>query len=369
MHYKEDVAEPHLLFFIGDVMKTSIIPIFIPHIGCPYRCIFCNQWKITGHQGVPTGNMVAKEIDTYISSAKEPRHWEVAFYGGSFTAIAAALQEELLQPAYEALQNGKIAAIRCSTRPDCITPAILDRLTAYGMTIVELGVQSMDDNVLQTAKRGHTAADVVQATALLRARKFIVGHQLMPGLPGEDIQSLRKTTAAICQLKPDIARIYPVAVIDKTELAQMYRQGTYTPLSVHEGVQRGAYMKQAFVKAGIRVIRTGLQATRELDDAAQVLGGAYTPAMGELIDTKRYQTQIFAVLDMIQAASVQVFYHRKDTSRVRGYHNVTVKRARLRYPFTVTWQEDNTLHAGEIVVATGQTIYTIHIDTEMVSVR
>lgn len=368
MHYKEDVAEPHLLFFIGDVMKTSIIPIFIPHIGCPYRCIFCNQWKITGHQGVPTGNMVAKEIDTYISSAKEPRHWEVAFYGGSFTAIAAALQEELLQPAYEALQNGKIAAIRCSTRPDCITPAILDRLTAYGMTIVELGVQSMDDNVLQTAKRGHTAADVVQATALLRARKFIVGHQLMPGLPGEDIQSLRKTTAAICQLKPDIARIYPVAVIDKTELAQMYRQGTYTPLSVHEGVQRGAYMKQAFVKAGIRVIRTGLQATRELDDAAQVLGGAYTPAMGELIDTKRYQTQIFAVLDMIQAASVQVFYHRKDTSRVRGYHNVTVKRARLRYPFAVTWQEDNSLPVGTVAVVVGQKVYNIYIDKERIKV-
>ncbi len=349
-------------------MKTSIIPIFIPHIGCPYRCIFCNQWKITGHQGVPTGDRVAREIDTYIASAKETRHWEVAFYGGSFTAVDASLQEELLQPAYDALQRGKIDAIRCSTRPDCITPSILDRLSAYGMTIVELGVQSMDDKVLQTAKRGHIAADVIQATALLRARQFVVGHQLMPGLPGEDRESLQKTTAAICRLKPDIARIYPVAVIDKTELADMYRKGAYKPLSISEGVQRGAYMKQAFVKAGIHVIRTGLQATCELDDASQVLGGAYTPAMGELIDTKRYQKQLFALLDTIQASSVQVFYHRKDTSRVRGYHNVTVKRTHLRYPFAVTWQEKNDLPVGTVAVVVGQKVYNIYIDKEIIKV-
>lgn len=347
-------------------MKTSIIPIFIPHIGCPYRCIFCNQWKITGHQGVPTGDIVAREIDAYIASANEPRRWEVAFYGGSFTAVAVSLQKELLQPAYDALKIGKIAAIRCSTRPDCITPSVLDRLAAYGMTIVELGVQSMDDKVLQTAKRGHTAADVIQATALLRDRKFVVGHQLMPGLPGEDIESLQQTTAAICRLKPDIARIYPVAVIDKTELADRYRQGTYTPLSICEGVRRSAYMKQAFVEAGIHVIRTGLQATRDLDDASQVLAGAYTPAMGELVDTQRYQRQLFAVLDTIQAASVQICYHRKDTSRVRGYHNVTVKRAHLRYSFAIVWHEDNTLQKGILSVTAGRKTYYIYINTGVV---
>lgn len=347
-------------------MKTSIIPIFIPHIGCPYRCIFCNQWKITGHQGVPTGDMVAKAIDAYTSSAKEPRHWEVAFYGGSFTAVAAALQEELLQPAYDALKNGKIAAIRCSTRPDCITPPILDRLTAYGMTIVELGVQSMDDKVLQTAKRGHTAADVVRATVLLRARKFVVGHQIMPGLPGEDIVSLQKTTRRICQLKPDIARIYPVAVIENTELADMYRQGIYTPLSIAEGVRRSAYMKQAFIETGIQVIRTGLQATSELDDAAQVLAGAYTPAMGELVDTQRYQHQLFALLDTLQTEQADIFYHRRDTSRARGYHNVTVKRAHLRYPFAITWQEDLTLQTGVLAVTAGRKTYYIHMNIGIV---
>ena len=347
-------------------MKTSIIPIFIPHSGCPYRCVFCNQWKITGHHGIPTGEDVADEIQQYLSSVTKPRHWEVAFYGGSFTAIPVALQERLLKPAHEALQRGEIGAIRCSTRPDCITPAILDRLAAYGMTIVELGVQSMDDTVLQRAKRGHTAADVIEATTLLRARHFIVGHQLMPGLPGEDTASLQETTRMICRLKPDIARIYPVAVIDNTELADMYRQGTYTPLSICEGVRRSAYMKQAFLEAGIQVIRTGLQATRELDDASQVLAGAYTPAMGELVDTRRYQRQLFAVLDTLQMEAVQIFYHRKDTSRARGYHNVTVKRAHLRYAFAMAWHEDNTLPVGTLAVTAGCKTYYIQMDTGIV---
>ena len=149
-------------------MQTSIIPIFIPHIGCPHRCVFCNQWQITGHQGLPSPDEVRRLIASYTASARTPRHWEVAFYGGSFTAMPGEVQEGLLQPAYEALEAGTIAAIRCSTRPDCITPEILQRLQQYGMTCVELGVQSMDDTVLEQARRGHTAGDVVAATALLR---------------------------------------------------------------------------------------------------------------------------------------------------------------------------------------------------------
>lgn len=335
-------------------MKTSIIPIFIPHIGCPYRCVFCNQWRITGRRGVPDGNAVARTIKEYVTSAAEERHWEVAFYGGSFTAIPMALQEELLAPAHEALQQGRIQAIRCSTRPDCIDEEILSRLKRYGLSIVELGVQSMDDVVLARAKRGHTAQDVVTATALLREHGFTVGHQLMPGLPGEDWDSLQDTTAAICRLQPDIARIYPVVVIADTELADMYRKGEYTPLSVHEGVVRAAYMKQAFVETGIQCIRTGLQATEDLDDPAQVLAGAYAPAMGEMVDTRRYCRQLFVVLDcMGDAEQVIVEYNRRDTSRVRGYKNTTVKKVRNRYSFSVQWKESAVLPAGVAAVSAG----------------
>ena len=336
-------------------MKTSIIPIFIPHLGCPYRCVFCNQWRITGHCGVPDGIAVARTIEAYTASAKEPRHWEAAFYGGSFTAIPEVLQEELLAPAYAALQQGRIHAIRCSTRPDCIDDEILARLARYGMSTVELGVQSMDDAVLAMAKRGHTAEDVAAATKLLRAHGFTVGHQLMPGLPGEDWDSLKNTTAAICRLHPDIARIYPVVVIADTELADMYRQGTYRPLSVHEGVLRAAHMKQAFVESGIQCIRTGLQATEYLNDSAQVLAGAYAPAMGEMVDTRRYSRQLFAVLDHVKNISqVVVQYNRRDTSRVRGYKNSTVKKARNRYAFSVCWKESDDLPAGVIAISAGE---------------
>lgn len=346
-------------------LRTSIIPIFIPHIGCPYRCVFCNQWRITGHEGVPDASEVRNLIDTYTRGV-EKRHWEAAFYGGSFTAIPGSLQESLLEPAYEALQEGRIDAIRCSTRPDCITGPILERLQRYGMTTVELGVQSMDDVVLERARRGHTAAQVKDATALLRQYGFTVGHQLMPGLPGEDWQSLIRTTDAICRLKPDIARIYPVVVIAGTELADSWQNGEYQALTIHEGVQRAAYMKQQFLSKGIQVIRTGLQATENLDDPAQVLAGAYTPAMGEMVDTRRYQLQLFRVLDQILPACpgqiCVISYNRRDTSRVRGIRNVTVHRSRLRYGREFLWKEDDAVPLYHIQVKTDGGTWLIDTD-------
>lgn len=350
-------------------MKTSIIPIFIPHIGCPYRCIFCNQWRITGHSGIPDATEVASVIRQYTEGVSEPRHWEVAFYGGSFTAIPEELQEALLQPAYEALKQRRIAAIRCSTRPDCITIPILARLRAYDVSIVELGVQSMDDAVLAQAKRGHTAAHVVEATALLKQGGFTVGHQLMPGLPGEDWQSLERTVQAVQSLQPHMVRIYPIVVIKDTELAERYQRGDYEPLSVHEGVRRAAYMKQAFAEQGIPCIRTGLQATADLDDPTQVLAGAYAPAMGEMVDTMRYRIQLFRLLDQYPATAVTITYHRQDTSRTRGIRNVTVHRAGLRYSHCLfDWQEDNSLAPGVIGVAVaGYPKRWIHMDAGIVT--
>lgn len=344
-------------------MKHSIIPVFIPHIGCPYRCVFCNQWRITGQHTAATGDMVAQHIASYTAGVTEPRYWEVAFYGGSFTAVPAALQEELLRPAYEALQQGVIQGIRCSTRPDCIDETVLNRLEAYGMKTVELGVQSMDDAVLQKAKRGHTADDVVRATMLLRARGFVVGHQLMPGLPGEDWDSLRETTAAVCNLHPDISRIYPVVVIAQTELADAYGQGAYEPLSIAEGVRRAAYMKQAFLQEGICCIRTGLQATADLDDKAQVLAGAYTPAMGELVDTYRYRKLLFSLLGRLQhPEEAVVSYARQETSRVRGYHQVTMQYARWQYGKGICWYEDGHVPYRHICVASAEGTWLIDTD-------
>ena len=351
-------------------IRTSIIPIFIPHIGCPYRCVFCNQWRITGQHFVPDAAYVARQIRAYTTGASEGRHLEVAFYGGSFTAIPSALQEALLAPARAALEAKVITAIRCSTRPDCIDAAVLSRLRTYGLTIVELGVQSMDDRVLALTKRGHTAADVCRATALLKNGGFTVGHQLMPGLPGEDWQSLLQTTAAICRLAPDIARIYPVAVIESTELAEQWRRGDYKALTIHEGVRRSAYMKQHFLEAGIKVIRTGLQATTDLDDPSQVLAGAYTPAMGELVDTHRYQRQLFAELDrMKETEDITISYARCDTSRVRGFHNVNVKRARLRYGRPFIWREVDWLSPQHVAITSSDETKILAMDQETVEAK
>ena len=341
-------------------MKTSIIPVFIPHLGCPYRCIFCNQQKITGHKDVPTGQEVARRIEKYTRG--KARHWEVAFYGGSFTAVAAVLQEELLQPAYEALKAGKIAAVRCSTRPDCITPDKLARLKKYGVTVVELGVQSMDDAVLRKAKRGHTATDVERAVMLLREQNFAVGLQLMPGLPEEDRASLMATTERICALKPDFTRIYPVVVIDNTELADLYKEGSYKPLTVDEGVRRAAFMKEHFLRNGIACIRTGLQATEELDRAVNILGGAYAPAMGEMVDSLRYGRQIRHLLEELNPdGTVTVAYNRKDTSRTRGYKNENM-RIGPALRIGIKWMEDNSLATGVLRIETGWGTWRLHTD-------
>lgn len=348
-------------------MKHSIIPVFIPHIGCPYRCVFCNQWRITGHHDVPTGESVTRQIASYVAGHGD-RYWEVAFYGGSFTAIPVRLQEELLQPAYEALQRGMIQGIRCSTRPDCIDESVLGRLRSYGLETVELGVQSMDDYVLQQAKRGHTAQDVRQATALLKDNGFTVGHQLMPGLPGEDWDSLTKTTEAICLLQPDMTRIYPVAVIAQTELADLYEAGQYEPLSIAEGIRQAAYMKQAFLRHHIPCIRTGLQATTDLDDGVQVLGGAYTPAMGELVDTYRYRQLLMPVLAQMKSdETITIYYHRRETSRVRGYHNVTMKCIAQRFGKGISWKEDNDLPLSQIKISGTDFVYTIDTNTTAIS--
>lgn len=320
-------------------MKTSIIPIFIPHYGCPYRCIFCNQWRITGHRELPVVTEIADQIMTYQASATTGRHWELAYYGGSFTALPMDLQKNFLEPAYAALQAGRLDAIRLSTRPDCITIPILEQLRRYGVTIVELGVQSMDDAVLAVAKRGHVAAQVYEAVTLLRQYGFTVGLQLMPGLPGEDMSSLWRTTIAIGRLQPDFTRIYPVVVIDDTELAELYQNGGYTPLTIAEGVRRATVMKQYFLYRNIPVIRTGLQATAELDEGAHILGGAYHPAMGEMVDTRRYAKQIIKALRRVHCHEpIMITYNRRDTSKVRGIRNVTIHRLQRRYPY-LRWQE------------------------------
>ena len=203
----------------------SIIPIFIPHAGCPHQCVFCNQKKISG-QKTASAQAVRQQIEKYLQWIKPGPNNEAAFYGGSFTGLEPELQEELFAPVDELLRKGVIGSVRCSTRPDYISPARLELLKRHNVSTVELGVQSLDDEVLQRAERGHDAANVTQAVQLLREYGFKVGLQLMCGMPGQSRESFLQTVVQSVALKPDMMRLYPLLVIKDTPLEASYRNGS-----------------------------------------------------------------------------------------------------------------------------------------------
>lgn len=308
-------------------MKHYIIPVFIPHYGCTHQCIFCNQKKITGFQTSMTPKLVAEVIKEHLTRIDRPRHIEIAFYGGSFTALPRDMQESLLTPAYHALKAGKVHAIRLSTRPDCITQEILELVSSLGVSTIELGAQSLDDTVLQNACRGHTSRAVTIAVNLIKAAGIKCGLQLMVGLPSETWSGLIKTTYQATALKPDFTRIYPTLVIADTHLAQLYQSGVYRPLTLNEAVARSAFMKLVFNRSNIPVIRTGLQASDDLNSQDVVLAGPYHPAFGEMVDAYLFNTMVVRCLDNFAelGAEIVIHHHAKDSSKVRGLANSNTK--------------------------------------------
>lgn len=269
-----------------------ILPFFIPHQGCPHRCIFCDQQQIAGAQA-PT----AEEISRAIAGFPQEIQPEVAFYGGSFTALPEKLQLYYLTPAYQGIQQGRVSGIRVSTRPDAITPQILDLLAAHGVHMVELGIQSLEDQVLVTAGRGHNAAASFAAATLLKDRGFAWGVQLLPGLPGENWLVALEACAHLLAMQPDIARLYPALVIAGTPLAQYYQQGTYQPLTLEEAVDRCCQLRLLCEAYGVQVIRTGLQNTDEMQLGKSVIAGPFHPCFGDLVKGQLLLWQAFMLLE------------------------------------------------------------------------
>ena len=278
--------------------KEYIIPIFVPHLGCPNDCTFCNQKKISGQKKNITSNDVKEIIEYYLGNFKEPNtaNVQVAFFGGSFTGIDIALQEELLKAAYEYIKLGKIDSIRVSTRPDYIDKERLSLLKKYGVKTIELGVQSTNDYILNKAKRGHTFSDVKKASKLIRKNKFILGHQMMVGLPESAPKDEIKTAKDLIKLKPKIVRIYPVLVIKDTQLSKDYMNGDYTPNSVEQAIETCVILLKMFRKKKIEVIRIGLQSTDEIcnpeNEASQVIAGPYHPAFRQLVESRIFYEEI-----------------------------------------------------------------------------
>ena len=263
----------------------SILPIFIPHAGCPHQCVFCNQKKISGQHSAALES-AKEQIARWRSWLRPSLAHEAAFYGGSFTGLPLELQRELLQLTDELLAEGFIGSVRLSTRPDYIDAERLQLLKEHHVELVELGVQSLDDKVLQAAERGHTAAAVTAAMALLKQYGFKTGLQLMVGMPQQSFASVKETARQAIALHPDIARIYPLLVIKDTPLAQTYAQGLFVPLSLDEAVTQAAWLYKELTQAGIKVIRIGLQADEELCAEGNILAGPFHPAMGELVKSR-----------------------------------------------------------------------------------
>ena len=260
--------------------KRNIIPLFIPHAGCSHRCVFCDQVQISGADTPVTPALASAPIQAALPAAG--MGCELAFYGGSFTALPAAVQRRLLEAAVPYRADGRISCIRLSTRPDAIDDAACALLKEYGVTTVELGCQSMDEGVLALTRRGHSSEDTVMAVHCLRRHGFQVILQMMTGLPGDTGRESRETAEKIIALNPDGVRIYPTVVLRNTELARMMEAGEYRPQSVETAVSLCADLYQRFLENDIPVIRLGLNPTEELS-GGEVLAGAYHPALGELV--------------------------------------------------------------------------------------
>ncbi len=238
-------------------MTKHILPVFIPHVGCPHQCVFCDQKAITG-QKAPTGREVERILKEGLRLGKNP---QIAFYGGSFTAIPAALQEEYLEAAFPYVQQGQAKGVRVSTRPDCITEEGLALLKKYGVQTIELGAQSMDDEVLRLSGRGHRSEDTLRAAHLVQEKGFELILQLMVGLPGDSREKSLRSARAVAALGPQGVRLYPVCVLRGTPLFAMMERGEYTPLTLEEGVEWSADALEVFQEKEIPVIRRGCTCT------------------------------------------------------------------------------------------------------------
>lgn len=278
--------------------KYANIAIFVPHLGCPQRCSFCEQNAITGanHAPPPTPEDVLSAAEIAARSLGERRkEAEIAFFGGSFTAIRRDYMLALLSAAKEAADRYGFHGIRCSTRPDAVDSETLELLSAYGVTAIELGAQSMDDGVLQANRRGHTARDTAEAADLIRAGGFELGLQMMTGLYKSTAEGDLETARRLIALKPATMRIYPTLVLPGTELARLYDRGEYCPQSLEQAVELCAVLLEEFRRAGVRVIRLGLHASPELEKKR--LAGPYHPAFRQLVESRVYLEQLLRVLE------------------------------------------------------------------------
>lgn len=314
--------------------KHHIIPVFVPHRGCPHDCVFCNQKKVTGLYTDITQREVEDIITEYLKTIPGTNETlEVAFFGGSFTGIKKETQIELLGAAKKYKDSGAIDYIRLSTRPDYISHEILDMLNGMGVDIIELGVQSLDKDVLMQSHRGHTVEDVNKAVQLIRSYNFKLGLQMMVGLPGDTRVKSIKTALQIAKLKPDFVRIYPTLVIKDTLLEKSYLNAEYEPLSLKYAVDISCDLLVIFRFNRIPIIRLGLQPTDNITLGEEILGGPFHPSIRQLVEAKLYERILDDFFDdkELDLDEIVLKVNIKEISNIVGQKSSNLKLLRNKY--------------------------------------
>lgn len=327
-------------------MKQGNVSIFIPHVGCPHQCVFCDQRSISGTQKAPDADGVRRLLKEAVSARERAQSQipcEIAFFGGSFTAIPRDYMISLLNVANEF--SGCFNGIRVSTRPDCIDEDVLTILAQKGVTDIELGVQSMDDSVLALSGRGHTAADTLRASALIRSYGIGLGHQMMTGLPGDTPEGAVRTVEAITEMKPDTLRIYPTLVFSGTGLHRLYQEGLYRPQSLEEAVTLCARLIRYAEEHNIRVIRVGLHSD---GIESTLIDGPFHPAFGELCENRLYREAAVAAIERLTTFTGLLTVAPGERSKMIGQHRKNIETLSARYGVHCTVNEDPTLSPRQV---------------------
>ena len=333
-------------------MKHANVAFFVPMVGCPHRCSFCDQNSITGESGVPT----PEEVDKILKKAARELHGfrdktEVGFFGGSFTMIPEELMRSLLEPAAKWVRRGAFSGIRLSTRPDAIDEHVLALLKEYGVTSIELGAQSSDNSVLEKNRRGHSFEDTKRASALIKEAGFSLGLQMMTGLPGSTKDKDIKTAVDFISLRPDTMRIYPALVLKNTPMSKWYEAGEYVPQTVDEAAALCAELLDIFELYHINVIRLGLHAEQSLEDS--LVAGPYHPAFREICESLRFRKKLAPMLGRLPKGAYVLKVAPQDVSKCTGQHRANLEHWQsLGYEIKIS--PEKTLSPGDFEIMAAQ---------------
>jgi histone acetyltransferase (RNA polymerase elongator complex component) len=307
--------------------KPFIIPIFLPHAGCPHRCVFCDQSSITGVRSMRSQKDVCNQIEAFLRFKTARRNRiQIAFFGGNFLGMPPDEIERLMAVAAEYIRTGRVNSIRFSTRPDTIDHQRLHLIKNFPVATIELGVQSMDERVLSTTKRGHSALETETAIGSLKELDYEIGVQLMVGLPGDTPERSIASAQRIARLKPDFIRIYPTVVLAGSPLAAWYRKGDYVPLNMEKAVSHTKKLYLLFKNENIPVIRMGLQATVDLENGSTILAGPYHPAFGHQVYAEVFLDMAVAALESENSIEdpVALRVHPRSISKMKGLKNKNI---------------------------------------------